>query len=83
MPEFKVTVSSESPDELARALDAAGIRHIGPGSGAFGGSPDPREESSRAVAIVTADDAEAAAAQVREAADDGAEVGPVEPHTEG
>ncbi len=65
MPIFNVPISGSSLDPVVTALGAAGIRTTGPASAGFGPGGLSTDELARAVAVLDADDAEAALAAVR------------------
>ena len=73
MPNFKVPVRSEDADEMARALEGAGLTKSGLASGVAG---DAESFSGRMTVVLEAADEAAAEARVREAVGEGPEVGP-------
>ena len=65
MPIFNVPISGGTLDPVVTALGAAEIHTTGPASAGFGPGGLSTDEVARAVAVVDAEDAEAALAAVR------------------
>ena len=65
MPVFNVPISGTSLEPVVTALGVAEIHTTGPASAGFGPGGLSTDEVARAVAVVDAEDAEAALAAVR------------------
>ena len=65
MPVFNVPISGAALDPVVMALEMAEIHATGPASAGFGPGGLSTDEVARAVAVVDAEDAEAALAAVR------------------
>lgn len=78
MPRFVVPVVSENALDLQSRLDAVGIGCIGPAAAGFPESDASWTVSDTLRAVIDAESAEAAAAEIRRVVGEGPKVGPAE-----